>query len=136
MNVERLMKMNGKLVDTNLIIRFFKGETELFSLFDDLENLYISSISVGELMYGAELSKKSDFNRDNYFSFCEQMKVLYPDLEVAKSYGKIKATLKARGRPIPENDIWIAATCHAANLILLTADSDFDFIDEIQVEKK
>ena len=105
------------------------------SLFDDIENLYISSISVGELMYGAELSKKSDFNRDNYFCFCEQTKVLYPDLEVAKSYGKIKASLKAKGKPIPENDIWIAATCHAADLTLITADSDFDFIDQISVEK-
>ena len=57
--------MNGKLVDTNVIIRFFKGETELFSLFDDIENLYISSISVGELMYGAELSKKADFKISN-----------------------------------------------------------------------
>ena len=127
--------MNGKLVDTNVIIRFFKGETELFSLFDDMENLYISSISVGELMYGAEFSKKSDFNRYNYFSFCQQMKVLYPDLEVAKSYGKIKASLKSKGKPIPENDIWIAATCHAADLTLITADSDFDFVDEISVEK-
>lgn len=127
--------MNGKLVDTNVIIRFFKGETELFSLFDNIENLYISSISVGELMYGAELSKKSDFNRDNYFSFCQQMKVLYPDLEVAKSYGKIKSSLKEKGKPIPENDIWIAATCHAADLTLITSDSDFDFVDEISVEK-
>ena len=127
--------MNGKLVDTNVIISFFKGETELFSLFDDMENLYISSITVGELMYGAELSKKSDFNRENYFCFCQQMKVLYPDLEIAKSYGKIKASLKEKGKPIPENDIWIAATCHAADLILITADSDFDFVDEISVEK-
>lgn len=127
--------MNGKLVDTNVIIRFFKGETELFSLFDDMENLYISSITVGELMYGAELSKKSDFNRENYFCFCQQMKVLYPDLEIAKSYGIIKASLKSKGKPIPENDIWIAATCHAADLILITADSDFDFVDEISVEK-
>ena len=127
--------MNGKLVDTNVIIRFFKGETELFSLFDDMENLYISSITVGELMYGAELSKKSDFNRENYFCFCQQMKVLYPDLEIAKSYGKIKASLKEKCKPIPENDIWIAATCHAADLILITADSDFDFVDEISVEK-
>ena len=127
--------MNGKLVDTNVIIRFFKGETELFSLFDDMDNLYISSISVGELMYGAELSKKTDFNKENYFNFCQQMKVIYPDLEVAKSYGKIKASLKAKGKPIPENDIWIAATCHAADLILITADSDFDFVDEISVEK-
>ena len=127
--------MNGKLVDTNVIIRFFKGQTELFSLFDDMENLYISSITVGELMYGAELSKKSDFNRDNYFCFCQQMKVLYPDLEVAKSYGKIKASLKAKDKTIPENDIWIAATCHAADLNLITTDSDFDFIDQIFVEK-
>ena len=127
--------MNGKLVDTNVIIRFFKGETELFSLFDDMENLYVSSVSVGELMYGAELSKKSDFNRENYFCFCKQMKVLYPDLEIAKSYRKIKASLKEKGKPIPENDIWIAATCHAADLTLITADSDFDFVDEISVEK-
>ena len=127
--------MNGKLVDTNVIIRFFKGQTELFSLFDDMEKLYVSSVSVGELMYGAELSKKSDFNRENYFCFCKQMKVLYPDLEIAKSYGKIKASLKEKGKPIPENDIWIAATCHAADLTLITADSDFDFVDEISVEK-
>ncbi len=127
--------MNGKLVDTNVIIRFFKGETELFSLFDDMDNLYISSISVGELMYVAELSKKTDFNKENYFNFCEQMKVIYPDLEVSKSYGKIKASLKAKGKPIPENDIWIAATCHAADLTLITADSDFDYIDEITVQK-
>ena len=127
--------MNGKLIDTNVIIRFLKGETELFSLFDDMENLYVSSISVGELMYGAELSKRSDFNRDNYFCFCEQMKVLYPDLEIAKSYGIIKTSLKAKGKPIPENDIWIAATCHAADLTLITADRDFDFVDEIFIEK-
>lgn len=126
--------MNGKLIDTNVIIRFFKGETELFSLFDDLENLYISSISVGELMYGAELSTKKVFNRDNYFCFCEQMKVLYPDLEISKNYGKVKASLKAKGKPIPENDIWIAATCLAADLTLVTADSDFSWIDGLSVE--
>ena len=126
--------MNGKLIDTNIIIRFFKGETELFSLFDDLENLYISSISVGELMYGAELSAKKEFNRDIYFCFCEQMKVLYPDLEISKNYGKVKASLKAKGKPIPENDIWIAATCLAADLTLVTADSDFSWIDGLSVE--
>jgi tRNA(fMet)-specific endonuclease VapC len=126
--------MNGKLIDTNVIIRFFKGETELFSLFDEMEKLYISSVSVGELMYGAALSQKADFNRENYFCFCEQMKVLYPDLEVAKSYGRIKASLKMKGRPIPENDIWIAATALAADLTLVTADSDFSFVDGISVE--
>ena len=85
-------------------------------------------------MYGAALSQKADFNRENYFCFCEQMKVLYPDLEVAKSYGRIKASLKMKGRPIPENDIWIAATALAADLTLVTADSGFSFVDGISVE--
>ena len=51
--------MNGKLIDTNVIIRVLKGQTELFPLFDDMEKLFVSSISMGELMYGAELSKKA-----------------------------------------------------------------------------
>ena len=126
--------MNGKLVDTNVIIRFFKGETELFPLFDDCENLYVSSVSVGEFMYGAELSKKSDFNRECYYEFCEQLKVIYIDNEIAKMYGKVKAKLKAKGRPIPENDIWIAATALAANLSLVTADSDFQNVSGLVIE--
>ena len=127
--------MNGKLVDTNVIIRFLKGQTELFSLFDDMENLYVSSISVGELLYGAELSQKKDYNRDGYYNFCEQMKVLNIDAEISKTYGKIKSVLKAKGHPIPENDIWIAATALTANLSLVTADSDFENIPDLIIEK-
>lgn len=127
--------MNGKLVDTNVIIRVLKGQTELFSLFDDMEKLFVSSISIGELMYGAELSKKKDFNRELYFDFCNQMKIIYVDSDIAKSYGKIKAQLKKKGRPIPENDIWIAATAITAGLSLVTADTDFENIDGLVIEK-
>jgi tRNA(fMet)-specific endonuclease VapC len=127
--------MNGKLVDTNVIIRVLKGQTELFSLFDDMEKLFVSSISIGELMYGAELSKKLDFNKELYFDFCNQMKIIYVDSDIAKNYGKIKAQLKKSGHPIPENDIWIAATAIAANLTLVTADSDFDNIEGLIIEK-
>ncbi len=127
--------MNGKLVDTNVIIRVLKGQTELFSLFDDMEKLFVSSISIGELMYGAELSKKLDFNRELYFDFCNQMKIIYVDSDIAKNYGKIKAQLKKIGHPIPENDIWIAATAIAANLTLVTADSDFENIEGLIIEK-
>lgn len=126
--------MNGKLVDTNVIIRVLKGQTELFSLFDDMDNLFISSISVGELMYGAELSKERDDNVDGYMAFCGQMNVLVPDEEVGRYYGKIKAQLKYSGKPIPENDIWIAATAIAGKLTLITADSDFKMVEGLQLE--
>lgn len=130
--------MSGEkfLVDTNVIIRFFKGETELFNLFDNLENIFVSSVSVGELMYGAELSARSDFNRENYFCFCESLNVIVPDLEISKMYGKIKKQLKYGRHPIPENDIWIAATAAAVNLTLITADSDFETISGLRIVKR
>ena len=129
------LEIKGQLVDTNVIIRFLKGQTELFPLFEKMEDLYVSSISIGELMYGAELSKKTDFNRELYFDFCNQMKVIYIDQDIAKNYGKIKARLKKKGRPIPENDILIAATAITAGLSLVTADTDFDHIDDLITDK-
>jgi len=126
--------MNGKLVDTNVIIRVLKGVSELFNLFDDMENLFVSSISIGELMYGAQFSKKPEDNSENYMSFCQQMKVIVPDEEVSKWYGKIKTQLKRNGTPIPENDIWIAATAMAGKLTLVTADSDFKFVEGLSLE--
>lgn len=130
--------MNGNsspkfLLDTNVIIRFLKGSTELFSLFDNEENLFVSSISVGELMYGAELSAKSEFNKEIYFDFCNALNVIDSNQEVAKNYGKVKAFLKKSGHPIPENDIWIAATAITYDLTLLTADSDFTGIESLKI---
>lgn len=128
--------MNGKLVDTNVIIRVLKGHTELFSLFDEMETLYVSSITIGELMYGAALSKNKEDNSQNYMSFCQQMNIIVPDEEVSRHYGKIKAQLKKDGRPIPENDIWIAATAMAGNLTLITEDKDFLSVKNLQMELK
>ena len=124
--------MNGKLIDTNVIIRVLKGQTELFPLFDDMEKLFVSSISVGELMYGAELSKKRADNTAGYYSFCQQMNVLVPDEVVSLQYGKVKAQLKRNGTPIPENDIWITAI--AGKLTLVTADSDFKMVEGLHLE--
>jgi len=126
--------MKGKLIDTNVIIRFLKGVTELFPLFDDMEKICVSWISVGELMYGAELSSKKEFNKPHYRTFCEMMQVINSDQEIADCYGVIKAQLKNDGHPIPENDIWIAATAVARDLTLVTADRHFSFIKNLDVE--
>lgn len=127
--------MNGKLVDTNVIIRVLKGVTELFELFDDMDKLYVSSISVGELFYGANLSSKMEYNLSLYKDFCDQMNIISPDDYVAEFYGKIKSQLKKDGKPIPENDIWIAATAMTSNLQLVTADSDFLSVKGLAIQK-
>jgi len=47
------------------------------------------------------------------------------------AYGNIKTTLRKKGKPVPENDIWIAAIAQRFNLILVSRDKHFKGIEDI-----
>lgn len=125
--------MNGKILDTNIIIRYIKGEGSLDAIFEE-ENLYFSSVTLGELLYGAECSIRKIENRKIYSEFCNELKEIKPDNFVAPYYAQIKFQLKQDGHPIPENDIWIAACAMAHNLTVVTTDKHFSFIKNISIE--
>ena len=125
--------MNGKLLDTNVIIRYIKDEGNLDDIFEE-ENLFYSSITLGELLFGSECSQRKSENAAVYSNFCNELEEVKPDKFVAPYYGKIKAQLKADGHPIPENDMWIAACAMAYGLTVVTADKHFSFIKDISLE--
>ena len=125
--------MNGKLLDTNVIIRYIKDEDNLDDIFEE-EKLYYSSITLGELLFGSECSKRKTENAAVYSNFCNELEEIKPDNFVAPYYAKIKAQLKAEGHPIPENDIWLAACAMAYGLTVVTADKHFSFIKDISLE--
>ena len=127
--------MNGKLLDTNIIIRFINGDDSLNNIFEE-DNLFFSSITLGELFYGAECSNRKEENAKVYSDFCHELEEIKADSEVSFFYGKIKAQLKKDGQPIPDNDIWIAACAMAYELTVVTADNHFSFIDGIMLEKR
>ncbi len=127
--------MNGKLVDTNVIIRYIKDEGNLADIFEE-EKLFFSSVTLGELLFGAECSQKKDENASIYTGFCNELSEIKPDSVVAPFYAKIKAQLKKDGHPIPENDMWIASCAMAYNLTVVTADKHFTFIKGIAVENR
>ncbi|MEH1767344.1 MAG: PIN domain-containing protein [Nostoc sp.] len=52
----------------------------------------------------------------------------------ATSYAQTRLTLKRKGRPIPENDIWIAAQCLERGWTLATHDEHFNYVDNLIVE--
>jgi tRNA(fMet)-specific endonuclease VapC len=62
----------------------------------------------------------------------ENSLVLYPDLEAAEHSAAIHHALKAKGRPIPRNDIWIGALARRRQLPVASRDAHFDNIDGIQ----
>jgi tRNA(fMet)-specific endonuclease VapC len=55
------------------------------------------------------------------------------DDKVCMSYAEIKLELKEKGKPIPENDIWIAACAHTYNLSVATFDKHFSEISQIEL---
>jgi tRNA(fMet)-specific endonuclease VapC len=60
--------------------------------------------------------------------------VLVIDEAVSIVYGNIKASLRKKGKPIPENDIWIAAIAQHYQLTLVTRDKHFKEIDSIKIK--
>lgn len=57
------------------------------------------------------------------------------DERVAVRYATVRAELKRIGRPLPENDIWIAAVCLEERLPLLTADHHFESVPGIDLRR-
>jgi len=108
------------LLDTNIIIGFLRNDPVIVSRLEAMSQIVISIISVGEMLYGAETSLQKDKNISLYESFFKACTVLPVDSPVAREYARMRSTLKKMGRPIPENDVWIAATTKAHQTTLVT----------------
>ena len=111
------------LLDTNTII-YLRRRTpasvrESFNKLQQGEAV-ISVITYGELMYGVS---KSSQKQAAIATLQEMMQILpLAPLPGAAGgvYGEIRAELEAKGKPIGNNDLWIAAHALAAGLILVT----------------
>lgn len=128
------MKGGNYLLDSTIVIDLFKNSESVIEKIRQAEEVYISSIGLGELYYGAFKSK-----RNKHILEVEELEQRIAILEcsatTAKIYGEIKNELKKQGRPIPENDIWIAAIAIENNLTLANRDHHFDWIDSLDQEK-
>ena len=123
------------LLDTNIIIHLFAGNEPIVEKIKDLTGIVLSSIVLGELFYGAFNSSKIEDNIRRIDTFTSRFPtILTCDSDTAKEYGKIKSELKKKGNPIPENDLWLAAITMQHNLILITQDKHFSFVDGLNVK--
>jgi tRNA(fMet)-specific endonuclease VapC len=74
-------------------------------------------------------------NLTKYFQFIDACEVLPMGRKTAEVYTQTRLHLKQKGKPIPENDIWIAAQCIENNWTLATCDRDFTYIDGLSIEQ-
>jgi tRNA(fMet)-specific endonuclease VapC len=90
---------------------------------------------IGELYFGAQKSGRVKQNAIRIDDFADSTVVLDCSLEIAREYGLIKKELRDKRKPVPDNDIWIAATARQHNLTLVTRDAHFDVIDKLDIER-
>ncbi|BDW11400.1 ribonuclease VapC2 [Polynucleobacter sp. SHI8] len=110
------------MLDTNIVIYVLKRRPiQVLDIFNQNTNrMAISSITLSELIYGAEKSQNISKNLDAIEDFISHIEVLSYDQKTSQTYGQIKAKLEKNGEIIGENDIHIAAHAISQGLILVT----------------
>jgi tRNA(fMet)-specific endonuclease VapC len=127
--------MSGKwLLNTNIIIALFANELSVQEHLTTAAEIFVPAIVLGELYYGARRSARVEANLARIDRFATASSVLLCDTVTAQHYGKIKSLLRAKGRPIPENDIWIAAIAQQYQLGVVSRDEHFEEVDGLALE--
>jgi tRNA(fMet)-specific endonuclease VapC len=122
------------LLDTNIAVALLAGEDAVRASLNQSGLIFLSSIVLGELFYGARKSARVASNLAKVEGLAAKFVVLGCDVSTARHYGEIRDLLRARGRPIPENDIWIAAHARQYELTLVTRDAHFSAVEGISTE--
>lgn len=122
--------MPGSLLpDTNAFIALLRGDPIVVDMLDSASEVVLSAVVLGEPTYGAMNSRATDANLKRLQDLRAECRFAPVDEAVVTSYGQVRLALKQKGRPIPENDIWIAATAIANGAVVLTEDLHFREIE-------
>jgi tRNA(fMet)-specific endonuclease VapC len=125
--------MSRYCLDTVAYSHFKRGEEKVTRMLDRAEWIGVPAIVIGELWAGfAQGSRlQSNIAELDEFLALPVVETLVVDRQVAEIFGEIIADLRRNGRPVPTNDIWIAATCARAGATLLTWGAHFRLIPRI-----
>jgi tRNA(fMet)-specific endonuclease VapC len=122
--------MRRLLIDTNIYSYALKGDDEVVEVLKKAEQIGISVISIGELLSGFKGGGKEQKNREELEIFLDSPRVVVYSLDedTSEFYAEILNNLREIGKPVPTNDIWIAAMAFQNGLKLFTKDNHFKAI--------
>lgn len=125
------------LLDTNIVIYVIKRRPiEVLGMFNEnAGRMAISSITLAELIHGAEKSSKVEQNLAVVEEFSSLIEVLPYGAKAASHYGSIRAALEKSGQTIGVNDLHIAAHARSEGLILVSNNlSEFERVPGLLTE--
>ncbi|MXY25141.1 MAG: type II toxin-antitoxin system VapC family toxin [Acidobacteria bacterium] len=121
------------LLDSNAYSHLKRGHPRAAEIVRASEEVLLSTVVIGELLYGFRRGSRLDRNLRELQAFIDSPYVTVAPVSytTADRYARIAAKLRARGRPIPSNDIWIAAHALETGADLLSADRHFADVDGV-----
>lgn len=123
------------LLDTNIVSAILDADPALSPRAEVSRPLFVPSIVVGELFYGAAKSSRRNENTSRIERYVSAVHVLPIDADTARLFGDVKMRLRVKGRKIPDADIWIACVALQHGLVLVTRDKHFHEVDGLTFEQ-
>ena len=130
----------GRLIDTSILIESERGRLDLNAFVENCgsEDFFISVVSASELRHGVHRANEPHIRTKRAASVegvLRQFSVLDIDLETARTHARVWAELEAKGEIIGPHDLWLAATCVAHGLVMITANvREFERVPGLTIE--
>ncbi len=128
------MNDGTRLLDSSVVIRHFRQGGAITERLAAFSERYLPSIALGELYDGAYRSARPAKHLAQIAEFLDGVTLISIDEGTAEHFGKISAKLAAAGKPIPHNDMWIAACAMQWDLTVATTDEHYQRIDGLSYE--
>lgn len=120
-------------VDSNAYVALCNGDVRAASVIGSFPTICLPVVVLAELLYGAGVSARAAQNRRRVEEFAAKCDLLEVTRKVGEQYAGTRMHLRAAGRPIPDNDLWIAAACLVAGVPLITRDGHFSHVPTLQI---
>lgn len=119
------------LLDTNAYVALMRGDPGVAQLVQRASRVLLPVVALGELHFGFQCGSRAKANLSQLEQFLENA---YVDLvpvgrDTAERFGRIASALRSKGKPIPTNDIWIAAQAMETAAHLVSFDRHFGHVD-------
>jgi predicted nucleic acid-binding protein len=128
--------VNNVFLDTSAYSALLRGDVRVRDALRVARAIRVNAIVVGELLAGFLRGRQRRKNEAELRRFlaAPRVAVVPIDEQTAERYALIVASLRRRGKPIPSNDLWIAASAMQHGLRLLTLDAHFLVVEQVLVE--
>jgi tRNA(fMet)-specific endonuclease VapC len=120
-------------LDTNAYGDFMRGDPARVQVVRSAGHVHVPLIVIGELRAGFAAGNRQSANAANLQRFLNspRVSILLPDEQTTHFYAQLYLQLRAKGAPIPTNDLWIASLAVQHSLILCTSDTHFQHFPQL-----